>query len=380
MKISALTFIKLDIPFVNEFTHASKTRQASDAFILRIQTEAGEVGYGEALVRPYVTGETLPWIQEQVAQLSARLSQVDWSIDDKHRGILAFEAIAEHIDEILASVPLQGIIAPNGLRCALELAIVDACLREQKTSLAKILPPCRKELIYSAIISSDADKSEKIARHFKQLGMKDYKLKISSLGDINIVKEVRTIIGSEATLRLDANSAFTVEEAIALAKAVEPQNIAAIEQPIKRGDMFELAQIQSSSSIAIMADESLVTLADANELIAKKGARFFNIRLAKCGGIYPCLKLIELARANSIEFQIGCLVGETALLSAVGRHLAAFLHDAHFLEGSFGTLLLKEDISKQSVRFGFGGRAPLMQGIGFGIEVDERVLIKYSST
>ena len=71
-------------------------------------------------------------------------------------------------------------------------------------------------------------------------------------------------------------------------------------------------------------------------------------------------------------------MGETAILSAAGRHLAASLPDVVFVEGSFGTLLLAEDISVESVRFGHRGEAPLLTGPGLGVRVLEDRLRRHA--
>jgi len=83
------------------------------------------------------------------------------------------------------------------------------------------------------------------------------------------------------------------------------------------------------------------------------------------------------ARAG-IQVQVGSQVGETAILAAAGRHLAAALEDVAFVEGSYGTLLLTEDISADGVRFGHRGEAPLLTGPGLGIRVLEERLHKYA--
>ena len=69
---------------------------------------------------------------------------------------------------------------------------------------------------------------------------------------------------------------------------------------------------------------------------------------------------------------------ETAILSAAGRHLAAWLDEVAFVEGSYGKLLLTEDISRESVHFGNGGRANLLRQPGLGITVQEHLLQKYA--
>jgi muconate cycloisomerase len=123
-----------------------------------------------------------------------------------------------------------------------------------------------------------------------------------------------------------------------------------------------------------MADESLVTLADARALVADKAVDFFNVRVSKCGGLARALAIAALAAEAGLGVQVGSQVGETAILSAAGRHLAATLPEVAFVEGSFGTLLLTEDVSVESVRFGHRGEAPVLTGPGLGIRVVEERL------
>ena len=76
--------------------------------------------------------------------------------------------------------------------------------------------------------------------------------------------------------------------------------------------------------------------------------------------------------------QLGCHVGETAVLSAAGRHLAAYWPEVTFVEGSYSTLLLAEDIAQETIVFGRGGEAPVFTGYGLGITIQEELLHKYS--
>jgi len=127
-----------------------------------------------------------------------------------------------------------------------------------------------------------------------------------------------------------------------------------------------------------MADESLVTLADAEELITQQAADYFNIRVSKRGGLARSLAIARRAASAGIRVQVGSQVGETAILSAAGRHLAASLEEVAFVEGSYGALLLTEDISADGVRFGHRGEAPILTGPGLGIRVLEDRLRKYA--
>ena len=129
-----------------------------------------------------------------------------------------------------------------------------------------------------------------------------------------------------------------------------------------------------------MVDESLLTEADADQLIKASACDFFNIRVSKCGGIGPTLAIAGKALQNGIKIQIGSQVGETAILSAVGRHIAAWLPEVSFVEGSFGTILLSQDVSYENISFGYGGEAPTLGGPGWGIRVLEERLEKYAKS
>jgi muconate cycloisomerase len=119
----------------------------------------------------------------------------------------------------------------------------------------------------------------------------------------------------------------------------------------------------------VVADESVVTRRDAEALIAAGAVDGINVRVSKCGGFARSVAIARRAAAAGLEVQVGSHVGETAILAAVGRHLAAGLETAAFVEGSYGTLLLVEDVSDDGLRFGHGGEAPRLTGPGWGVHV-----------
>lgn len=381
MRIREIRFYALDIPFVSEFNHAAKSRSSSDTILLKVTMENGTIGWGEALVRPYLTGETVEEVQSALQQIIPQVAQVDWMLSlEKPTPLERLAPLARSLNEIIEKMAKpSSVMAWNGLRCLIELAVVDALLRDSEVGLAKILPPVRREIFYSGVISSETtEKSIKIARWLNQLGIKYFKLKVSPETGIELISKVRSIIG-DASLRLDANASFSLLEAKEFCSTVEKFDLSAIEEPLKGASMADIATLQSQTNIPLMVDEMLITLSDATKLAEKKAVRMFNIRLAKCGGLIPCLVLMELAKEQRIGYQLGALVGETAILSAVGRSLAAYDHGLEFVEGSYGTLLLKEDVSKLSVRFGHGGRASILKGKGLGVEIDETIVQKYST-
>jgi muconate cycloisomerase len=378
MRIKNCTIYALGIPFVEAFAHSAKSRDASDAIVVRLEAADGTFGYGEGVARRYVTGET-------VETCIAHIREVLWPAV----ALQDYTELVPHADPLHAlapageSLPVQesdGVVAFNAARAAVELALLDCLLRSRKMSLAEILPPGRTSITYGGVISSGSIEScTRRAKQLKLFGIREVKIKIRNSDDISLVRAVREVLGDAARLRVDANGAFDPRAAIETAQALAPFNIAAFEQPTARKmGALALREVRESTSIPIMADESLVTIADASALIDAGACDYFNLRLSKCGGIARTLQLARLAEAAGVSLQLGSQVGETAILSAAGRHMAAHLEQVAFVEGSYGKLLLTEDVSRDPVHFGHGGRAPLLRGPGLGIQVREDVLKKYA--
>jgi L-Ala-D/L-Glu epimerase len=372
MRLVEATLYALRIPFVEAFSHSASERGCCDSVVVRVRDEAGTEGFGEGAPRPYVTGETVDTMLDHLATaLWPRVAD---------RGL----PTVDDLTALAALVPptLQpGTLAPNAARGALELAIVDCALRRAGRSLASVLPPRRTRVVYSGIVTAGpVERAVQHARRMRAVGLHHVKLKVGFDDDVARVTAVREVLGGDVSLRLDANGAWTLDRALAVLDAVRPLGIAAVEQPLPRCAPEALASLRTATAIPVMVDESLVTVADADTLIAAKAADFFNIRVSKCGGLAPSLAIAARADAAGVGVQIGSQVGETAILAAAGRHLAATLPDVAFVEGSFGTMLLAEDVATDSVRFGHRGEAPLLTGTGLGIRVIEERLKRRAAT
>jgi muconate cycloisomerase len=381
MRIIGATIRALRLPFVEAFSHSTKSRQFSDSFVVRVTADDGTTGYGEGAARPYVTGET---VEASLAHIEKRLWPAVAGCDYQELApapdpVAALSAVARPLPDDES----PGIIAWHAARAAVELALVDCLLKRQQLSLAHLLPPKRAFVTYSGVITAGSiEKAVQHARHFKLFGIKQLKIKIGGEGDETVarVAAIRETVGASASLRLDANGAYEVEGALAILTQLAKFDIAVVEQPIKRGEPTQLAELKRQSPIPVMADESLVTLADAHALIDAGACDYFNLRLSKCGGLARTLEIAQMASRAGVRLQLGSQVGETAILSAAGRHVAAYLDDVPFLEGSFGTLLLKEDVGRDSINFGHGGKAAVIRGHGLGVKVREDVLEKYAVT
>ncbi len=377
MKIVKAKIYVLKIPFNFSFGHFLKIRLHSDSIIVELTTDTGVRGYGEGIARPYVTGET---VKKSISCIKDVLLP-----EIMHKDIQNIEAsqnpqnALSHINNYFPNISSSGVIAWNASRSAVELAIIDSILKNQHKSLNCILPAKSQIVTYTGVFSSENLKNTiNLAKCSQQAGLKYIKIKVGESSDLKRIAAVRDIMGQSVSIRLDANGAFSVKKAIQFIKSVEKFNIDSIEQPVKRGDAVDLATVKVNSPIPIMADESIVTYDDAKELIENNACDYFNLRISKCGGIYNTLAIADLAEREKVKIQLGCHVGETAVLSAAGRHVAAYFPNVKFVEGSYSTLLLSEDISQENIVFGSGGEVSVFTGHGLGINIREELLKKYS--
>jgi L-alanine-DL-glutamate epimerase-like enolase superfamily enzyme len=213
-------------------------------------------------------------------------------------------------------------------------------------------------------------------------GLRDFKLKLG-LGEQVDAANLRVVtrrIGravrkGTCTLRVDVNGGWEPDQLPERAARLAGLGVCAIEQPcfVPAARLVELAR---TAALPLMADESLLTADDAEILAVDPGRVWWNVRIGKNGGIGPTLDLLARARRAGTTVTLGCMVGETSLLSAWQRVvLAAAPVTARFVEGNYGRFLLRADPVRPHLRFGFGGRlGPLGKGRIGAMRVDRRQL------
>ena len=377
MRIVAAQWFALRIPLKHPFNHSLAVRRWTESVVVQLTADTGEIGYGEGAPRAYVTGETTESCLAQIGNVL--LPGIFRHEFGKCNDPTVHSASFAEINALLPAAGNGSVVAFHAAKCAVELALLDVTLKHAAKSLGDLLIPHRESLVYSAVIGADSvATARQTAAECVRREIRHIKVKVGHGDDYGRVAAVREIAGESASLRVDANGAFSAMEAVDLLLKLGPLQIASIEQPVKRSDLRDLARVKADSPIPVMVDESLITEQDAAELIEHQACNLFNLRLSKNGGLFQTLRLADIARTAGLGVQVGCQAGETAILSAAGRHLAAHLHDLKFLEGSYGRHLLEADISQVPVEFGYGGVAPLLKGDGLGIDVCVESLEKYA--
>lgn len=380
LPISRLRIWSPSIPMKQKFRHAAAERSTSDPIILEVELAGGLKGYGETHPRTYVTGESHD-------DILATIRDVFVPILVGARPQNFGEAI-----ELAASLPVRDTTGRviTATRAAVELALLDAYSKAFDRSIESIAgwvsetalgPPGSRDTVrFSGVISGgDAGRSRSSLLKMWLYGLRDFKLKVGDDEDEERMGACLRALGrglrrGRTTLRLDANGAWKLNEAIRRLQEWESLPITSIEQPLEKADIESWAALARQTNMPLMADESLVTMEDAQLLIARGAASWFNIRISKNGGLIPSLRLAVLAKENHVDVQMGCMVGETSILSAAGRWFLQLVPDVVFAEGSFGRFLLRDDVTSKPLRFGYGGRWRTMTGPGLGVRVDESKL------
>jgi muconate cycloisomerase len=280
-------------------------------------------------------------------------------------------------------------IRGNAARCAVELALLDAYGRhfgEPLSAITRLIAPelhkAQSWIRYSGVItSSDGLKLKLVAWAYRFFGFQQVKVKVGIAGydDPTRLKAIRRRIGRRVELRVDANEAWTAAEAGDRIRALEPFGIAGVEQPVPHAEVASLCEIRKEIATPIVLDESLCSIFDAERAASDSWCDRFNLRLSKCGGLIPTLRLAQFACRNDLGYQLGCQVGETAILSAAGRNFATSVSGLTAVEGSFDHHLVKTPLSREDITFRRGGWAPALTGPGLGITIEtaavERVTI-----
>lgn len=379
MRIVELTAYHTRIPLRRPIRHASHRRTETDNVVVRCVSDDGTEGYGEGVPRDYVTGETVDSALT-LLRTSDPGAQLEDCPDFSHATALA---------ERLRLAPVPGDdrdCRGNAARCALELAFLDVagrCFGKTPTDVTRLLAPelfdPQESIRYSgAIMSARGFKARLAAWAMRLYGFRQVKVKVGIEGfdDPARLRVIRRIVGSGRDLRIDANEAWAADEAAERIRALEPFGISAVEQPLAHAEAGRLKELRSRIKTPVMLDESLCGMVDAERAVEGGLCDLFNLRLSKCGGFIPSLRLAQFAVRHGLACQLGCQVGETAILSAAGRHFAASVKGLRYLEGSYDRHLVREALGTRDITFGRGGRAPALAGPGLGVTVDAGALAR----
>ena len=319
---------RLSIPLREPFVTAAGVVPARELLLLRLEDD-GQVGYGEAA--PFEP----------------------------------FDGVS--MDEVLASLTGAGGEGPPHARSAREMAMMDLSSRQKERPIGE--PGAEAIPVNRTLPAGPPDEVARRAADGAAAGFSCFKLKVGLPDDVERTAAVRAAIGSWPALRVDANGAWSVPEAVERIRALEPYDLEFVEQPCRT--LEELAEVRRAVDTRIGADEPIAGVADVRAAAALEACDVVNVKLATSGGFTAARYAIREAQREGLEpFLSSNLDGPWGIAAAL--RLAA--SETLSLACGLATLELFDAALAEAIPPAADGLLRVPQGPGLGVAVDEAAL------
>jgi L-alanine-DL-glutamate epimerase-like enolase superfamily enzyme len=380
--VTELQLFAVDLPFKTAFRHAAAVRTTSESLFLRMTLDSGVDGWGEALPRAYVSGES-----RQDAFALLRDQVLPSLIGRTFQSLPEVFSFLEKCDGKAPSEWVPPHVPQTSAWCCVDLALLDAFGRESGHPVSPGGQPpggALERYRYSGVVSAGQGwPYVKSLLKMRAYGFPQVKLKLGQEGALEAARTARRLLGRRVDLRVDANMAWDVDQALEVIQQLRTVGIRSFEQPTAAGDLTGLARLVRESSAGIVVDEGLSDRESLQALITHRACTGANVRISKCGGLVGAYARCREALDAGLMLQVGCQVGESSLLSAAHLALLSALAPlrpgVRYAEGCFGRHLLREDPASPLVQFGYGGRPPRRPaGTGLGVQIDQTMLVRWA--
>ena len=367
--LSPNTVVKLDayhlaIPLVQPY-HLSKvygTMTHSNAVIVRVRTESGVEGWGEADPGGLLfTGDTCELVMQSIR-------------DGGTKRVLG-HCVEEWVENS------EGLNNHGSIGAALDVAMYDALAKTRRQPLWTLLgEKCRDTIdLLWPTSSGTAVEDLNVIKPRINNGFHTFMLKMGSRSvedDLVRMREVVQTLPSNVRVMVDANQGWSLEEALTFFDGIGDLPLVLIEQPVKADDHESLIRLRKVSPVPVSVDESLQTVEDARLIVKKKAASVFSIKVSKNGGLRTGLEIGHIAQENGISVLMNSML-ELGITQCASLHLGCVLHNILDCGHAYmSTLRMSDDITDFS-DFIHQGKAGLPSGPGLGIRVYERKIKKY---
>lgn len=360
MKIKEFEIYAINLPLHDPFIISYARYDTMPSIIVKLTTDTGIVGFGEAVADEHVTGES--W-ESTYAVLINTLAPKLIGMNPAQ-----MEKIHERMDAEIYGVP--------SAKAAIDIACYDAAGKALGVPVYDLLGGRYHDefpITHVLSIGTPAHMADEAEQRVKE-GYRSLKMKVGTdvSEDVKRIQAVRERVGESIAIRIDVNQGWVNSSTTLQAlKKLEDCSLDWLEQPVKADDIDAMVEIKSKTSVPVMIDEGLRGSREMREIIAKRAADKVNIKLMKCGGIYPAMKLAHMAEMAGIECQVGSMV-ESSIGSAAGFHVAFSKKIMTSVELT-GPLKFSEDIGNLKYDVPF---IRLTEKPGLGVDVDEAILQK----
>lgn len=332
-----LAYYPFELKFRHPFTISKGTKTHQPTLIVELE-HFGIKGYGEA---PAITYYNIT-VGKMIEDLEANRSMIEkFSFTEPDR-------YWHYLHHLLPKNPF--------LVCALDIAAWDIYGKMQHKKLYEIWKANASDTPLTDY-TIGIDTIDKMVEKLKEKPWPIYKIKVGTADDIGIVRALRQ--NTDAVLRVDANAGWDLDTALKLIPQLKELGVELVEQPLAKDNWEGMKTLFKESTLPLFADESCVFEQDVEK--CKDHFHGINIKLTKCSGITPALRMIKNARKLDIQVMLGCM-NESTVGSAAMAHLLPFIDHVDM----DGPLLLEEDVAT-GIKYDFG-KIILSEDPGLGIE------------
>ncbi|WP_058302123.1 dipeptide epimerase [Gorillibacterium timonense] len=312
MKIQSIKVSRQSVPLVKPFKTALRTVTHAESIVVRVESEDGRIGWGEAPATVVITGDSLDSIESAIVHtLAPPLIGKD---------LHAYEQIFHTLHSSMVGSP--------SAKAAIDMAVYDLIGQQCGLPLYQLLGGYKDQLEtdFTVSVNSPREMGEDASRYVAA-GFNVLKIKVGKDGiqeDLERIREIRQTVGNDIKIRLDANQGWQVKDAIRSIRRMEDMglDIELVEQPVKALDIDGLKAVTDAVETPVMADESVFTPAQAFDVLKRRAADLINIKLMKSGGIYKAQIINHLAEECGVECMVGSMI-ESRIAVTAAAHLAA---------------------------------------------------------
>jgi L-alanine-DL-glutamate epimerase-like enolase superfamily enzyme len=353
MKITHTEIYRYSIP-TEPFVIATGTMHYAQNVLIRIHTDSGFYGMGECSAFPMIVGES----QDTCLAMAKEFARI-------LTGKNPLE-IPDRMNDLL------GYAAHNStIKSAFDMALFDLAAKEAALPLYQYMGADKRTIETDMTIGIDTPENmAQSALTHQQKGCRIIKIKLGKdvHDDIERVKQIRTAVGPETILRLDANQGWSFDDALFALGALESFDIEFCEQPMRTWYDDRLPELRLNSPIKIMADESCYNHHDARKLINSGSVDYLNIKFSKSGGILEAQKIHEIALQTGTKCMIGGML-ETRLALSACLHFAMASPNVVFFDMDSAMLgHLIDPVAGGMVYSGYFVDLPDTPGIGADVD------------
>lgn len=368
MKITRIEPIPVSVPLKKGLSaKTAHGEHATSLFVLvRVHTDQGIIGLGEATISALWSGETQA---STVAAIKGYIEPVLVGKDPRD-----ITACRRAMDFIIKLNPFT--------KAAVEMALWDIAGKAAGLPVYQLLGgKVRDEIRIKLVLwAFDIPAVRKMAELFLGWGVSCLKVKVGldPESDIARVKAVRELAGPQMAMTIDANTGWTISQAKHCLRRLAETNLVLAEQPIPPGDPAAMAELRRDTPFPIMADESVFTLQDAWLLTTHRAADILSVYPGKHGGIAATGEIVAVAKAAGIRCAIGSNL-ELGVGTAAMLHVAAAFPEIDsdsFPADTIGPFYHEGDLIKKPLDLG-PPYAKVPDGPGLGVELDEEQVIRW---